>query len=65
MKIESELNTLIKNIPPSQLISKSDIQYAMDNLQHYEPWYKGVLTYDNGSSTNSQSNINRYGRNGR
>ncbi|ORX53422.1 hypothetical protein BCR36DRAFT_349382 [Piromyces finnis] len=63
-KIESKLNTLIKNIPPSQLISKSDIQYAMNNIQHYEPWYNGVLTYDNGSSTTSQSSI-RYGRNSR
>jgi len=63
LKIELELNKLIKNIPPSQLISKSNIQYAMSNIQHYEPWYQGVLTFDNGSSTNSQSSINRYNRN--
>jgi len=37
----------------------------MDNIQHYEPWYQGVLTYDNGSSTGSNSNMNRYSRNGK
>ncbi|ORX78710.1 hypothetical protein BCR32DRAFT_269921, partial [Anaeromyces robustus] len=60
-KIESRLNSMIKDIPPSQLISKSNIKYAMNNIQHYEPWYQGVLTYDN-TSTGSHSSMNRYSR---
>lgn len=63
-KIESRLNSMIKDIPPSQLISKSNIKYAMNNIQHYEPWYQGVLTYDN-TSTGSHSSMNRYSRHGK